>query len=152
MAGTDVRFIGKVVHHDPQTNPESGIVEGFYYQDLDGGVLKHYIRNCECIWEVKPETVHCFSGAECPTYENPITTIDNIKALQERLVQTVVDFVKEFNLTDVWSVSFSVDGISKDAIEYGEWTPGMDSCITVEGLQEEEGVRWPVRKEIGKYM
>ena len=73
------RFRGKVVHHDPMTNPENGYVEGFYYEDLcqdkEGKpVIKGFIRSGEMIWEVIIETVdiqtpckdsdgrHIFSG------------------------------------------------------------------------------------------
>ena len=57
-----VKFRGKVVNHDPMTNPENGWVEGYYYQDLDNGVVKHYIFNCPCCWEVIPESVGQFTG------------------------------------------------------------------------------------------
>lgn len=57
MGATTIRYRGKVVNHDPMTNPENGYVEGFYYQDLDNGVVKHYIFNCPMTWEVDPSTV-----------------------------------------------------------------------------------------------
>lgn len=55
-----VKFRGKVVNHDPMTNPENGWVEGYYLQDLDNGVVKHYIFNCPCCWEVVPDTIGQF--------------------------------------------------------------------------------------------
>lgn len=57
-----VKFRGKVVNHDPMTNPENGWVEGYYLQDLDNGEVKHYIFNCPCRWEVVPESVGQFTG------------------------------------------------------------------------------------------
>lgn len=57
-----VKFRGKVVNHDPMTNPENGWVKGYYLQDLDNGVVKHYIFNCPCRWEVAPESVGQFTG------------------------------------------------------------------------------------------
>ena len=57
-----VKFRGKVVNHDPMTNPENGWVEGYYLQDLDNGVVKHYIFNCPCFWEVVPDTIGQFTG------------------------------------------------------------------------------------------
>ena len=56
MSATTIRYRGKVVNHDPMTNPENGYVEGFYFQDLDNGVVKHYIFNCPMTWEVDPAT------------------------------------------------------------------------------------------------
>ena len=85
-------------------------------------------------------------------YENPVTAIEHIKELQKILVQTTIDYIKKHNLTDIYRVSFGVDGLEGNAIEYGEWTPGMDSSIHVEGLQREDGKRYRVRKEIGRYM
>lgn len=158
MSATTIRYRGKVVNHDPMTNPENGYVEGFYYQDLDNGVVKHYIFNCPMTWEVDPATVRIIKHDDLPKYMNPVTTTDNIKELQQRLVQTCIDFVKEKNLTDIDAVRFNVDGL-EDSIEFGEWTPGMDSYIGVEGLQDEsyldrfgESYSYRVRKFIGEYM
>lgn len=57
-----VKFRGKVVNHDPMTNPQNGWVEGYYLQDLDNGEVKHYIFNCPMRWEVIPESVGQFTG------------------------------------------------------------------------------------------
>ena len=147
---TSLRFKAKVINNDPMTNPTNGWVEGFYYQDLDNGVLKHYIFNCPNTWEVDPSTLKIARSKDLPTYNNPVTTIDNIKELQERLVQTTIDYIKENNLTDIYDVSFSVDGLEGNAIEFGEWTPCMDSSISVEGLQD-EGDGYRSRALIGEY-
>lgn len=158
MSATTIRYRGKVVNHDPMTNPDNGYVEGFYYQDLDNGVIKHYIFNCPMTWEVDPATVRIIRHDDLPKYINPVTTTDDIKALQQQLVQTCIDFIKEKNLTDIDAVRFNVDGL-EDSIEFGEWTPGMDSYIGVEGLQDEsyldrygESYSFRVRKFIGEYM
>ena len=147
---TSLRFKAKVINNDPMTNPENCWVEGFYYQDLDNGVLKHYIFNCPMTWEVDPGTLKIARSKDLPKYNNPVTTIDNIKELQERLVQTTIDYIKENNLTDIYDVSFSVDGLEGNAIEFGEWTPCMDSSISVEGLQD-EGDGYRSRALIGEY-
>ena len=158
MSATTIRYRGKVVNHDPMTNPENGYVEGFYYQDLDNGVVKHYIFNCPMTWEVDPATVRIIRHDDLRKYENPVTTTNDIKELQQRLVQTCIDFVKEKNLTDIDAVRFNVDGL-EDSIEFGEWTPGMDSYIGVEGLQAisplnqyDEPYKFRVRRLIGEYM
>ena len=93
-------------------------------------------------------------------YENPITNIGNIKELQQILVQTCIDYIRKNNLTDVYEVNFSVDGL-EEGFEYGEWTPGIDSSISVVGLQS-DGTIWTdrkgekhefrVRRLIGDYM
>ena len=159
MSATTIRYRGKVVNHDPMTNPENGYVEGFYFQDLDNGVVKHYIFNCPMTWEVDPSTVHIIKHDDLPKYENPVTTTNDIKKLQERLVQTCIDFIKEKNLTDIDAVRFNVDGLTRNAIEFGEWVAAMDSYIGVEGLQEDtyigksgEPYTFIVRKFIGEYM
>lgn len=148
---TKLRIKAKVVNNDPDTNPNNGIVEGFYYQDLDNGVVKHYIFNCPMTWEVDPSTLRIAKAKDIPNYKNPVTTIKDIKELQSRLVQCCIDFIKERNLTDIWDVGFNVDGLT-DAIEFGEWTPGMDSHISVEGLQMDETLGFNTRAFIGEYM
>ena len=159
MSAITIRYRGKVVNHDPMTNPENGYVEGFYFQDLDNGVVKHYIFNCPMTWEVDPASVHIIRHDDLPKYINPVTTTNDIKELQERLVQTCIDFVKEKNLTDIDMVRFNVDGLTGNAIEFGEWVPAMDSYIGVEGLQEDTYIgksgdpyTFTVRKFIGEYM
>lgn len=151
MSATTIRFRAKVLNSDPMTNPKNGYVEGFYYQDLDNGVVKHYIYNCPMTWDVDPTTIRIIRHDDLPKYDNPITTTEDIKELQQRLVQTCIDFVRTRNLTDIDAVRFNVDGL-EDAINFQEWTPSMDSYIGVEGLQKEEGKDYRVRKEIGEYM
>ena len=158
MSATTIRYRGKVLNPDLMTNPDNGYVEGFYYQDLDNGVVKHYIFNCPMTWEVDPTTVRIIKHDDLHKYINPVTTINDIKELQQKLVQTCIDFIKEKNLTDIDAVRFNVDGL-EDSIEFGEWTPGMDSYIGVEGLQDEsyldrygESYSFRVRKFIGEYM
>lgn len=158
MSATTIRYRGRVINHDSMTNPENGYVEGFYYQDLDNGVVKHYIFNCPMTWEVDPATVRIIRHDDLPDYENPVTTTEDIKELQQRLVQTCIDFVRTRNLTDIDAVRFNVDGLG-DSIDFCEWTAGMDSYIGVEGLQEDtytgksgEPYTFRVRKFIGEYM
>lgn len=58
----EIKFRGKVKHHNPMTNPENGWVEGYYLQDLTQGEMRSYIFNCPCSWEVTPETVGQLTG------------------------------------------------------------------------------------------
>ena len=71
-----------------------------------------------------------------PIYENPVTQTEDIKELQERLVQTCIEFINERNLADINEVNFHVDGLFHNAQEFKEWTPCMDSHIAIYGLQE----------------
>ena len=152
MGATSIRFRAKVMNPDPMTNPENGWVEGFYYQDLDNGAVKHYIHNCPMTWEVDPSTVKVCRHFDLDNYENPVTTQQDVRDLQKKLVQTTIDFIKERNLTDIYEVNFGVDGLEGNAIEFGEWTPCMDSSINVGGLQQDERCNWRVRKLIGECM
>lgn len=85
-----------------------------------------------------------------------LTTHDDIRDLQDRLVQTCIDFINEKGLTDIYSVSFSADDLFESA-KYGSWQPCTDSYIKVEGLGYEnhrrkngEIFRMPYRYEIGE--
>ena len=82
-------------------------------------------------------------------YKDPKTTRSDIKDLHKLLVQTCINFIKERNLTEIYEVSFGVNGLENDAIEFGEWTPGIDSSLSVIGLQEEDD-NFRVRKIIGE--
>ena len=60
----------------------------------------------------------------------------HIEELQVKLTQTIIDYCKENNLTDVDAVNFSFDGI-QNSVEYGEWSPASDSSIRVTGIAHE---------------
>lgn len=92
------------------------------------------------------------SQSELPKMENPKTTIENIKELQEVLVQTCIDYINDYKL-DIDAVSFGADSLQTSA-KYGQWTPSTDSSITVEGYGFEkgkDGKEFGVRKLIGEY-
>jgi len=57
------------------------------------------------------------------------------KELQEELVQHVIEYVHDHNLTDIWSLSFSVDDI-QSSVRVGHWYPSSDSHIGMETLGE----------------
>lgn len=161
MSATTIRYRGKVINSYLPENAKIEYVEGFYQQIpsmTKPDVIRHCIYDHPVLYEVDPATVHIIKHDDLPKYENPVTTTDNIKELQERLVQTCIDFIKEKNLTDIDMVRFNVDGL-EDSIEFGEWTAGMDSYIGVEGLQEDTYIgksgkpyTFRVRKFIGEYM
>ena len=70
---------------------------------------------------------------------------DVAKELQERLVQTCIDFVNEKGIDYLWAVYFRADSINESA-RFGEWTPATDSYIQIESCDEDG------RKTIGEYM
>lgn len=85
------------------------------------------------------------------------TTTKDIKELQEKLVQTCIDFINERNLEDVEMVSFTADALQASA-KYKEWIPATDSSITLEGIKVEKmqgkdgkEIDYGVRYEIGSY-
>jgi hypothetical protein len=80
-------------------------------------------------------------------YENPVTTIEQIKQLQEILVQVCINFINENKLTDIDEISFNVDSLQNSA-KYGEWTSVTDSFIGVDGYQIEDDIT--VRRRIGE--
>lgn len=73
---------------------------------------------------------------------------DLARELQERLVQTCLDFIKEKGDKYIWRVEFSADELQESAKE-GKWMPCTDSFITLEGIVFDESVKYAVRKEIG---
>lgn len=85
-----------------------------------------------------------------------ITKKEDIKGLQEYLVQKTIDYIKEHNLSDVYSVDFRFDGI-QHSVQFGEWVPESDSYIKLEGIRyyrdrRKDGTisEVPYRYEIGE--
>lgn len=58
---------------------------------------------------------------------------EDIKELQERLVQTCLDFIVEKNLQEVWGVEFNVYNLP-DSVPSREWKSGTDSFIRLEAM------------------
>ena len=73
------------------------------------------------------------------------------KELQERLVQTCLDFIREKGDKYIWRVEFSADELQESAKE-GKWMPCTDSSLVLEGLVWDPELKTVVTKEIGSYM
>lgn len=86
------------------------------------------------------------------------TTKEHIKELQERLVQTCIDYINEKGLDDIYQVRFNADSLAESA-KYGSWQSCTDSYIGVEGIRDhkflrEDGEEFVMaeRYDIGEYM
>ena len=84
-------------------------------------------------------------------YPTEIPRHDNLaKELQERLVQTCLDFIKEKGDKFIYRVAFSADSLQESAKE-GHWMSCTDSSITLEGIVFDEKLKASVLTEIGNY-
>jgi hypothetical protein len=77
----EIKFRGKIADSEKaKWNGELDIdwVEGFYLEDLDGGIVKSYIFSCPMRFEVIPETVGQFVGTfnGQDLYEGDILRVD----------------------------------------------------------------------------
>ena len=84
-------------------------------------------------------------------YDNPITTNDDASELQELLMQTAINFIKEKGLIDIDDISFSTDGL-KESIDYGKWVPSTDSYLALYGKQINENGQYYIKKLITEIM
>ena len=91
----------------------------------------------------------CWPDWECDAYENPKTSISNVKELQERMVKLCIDYINEHKLDDIDEVRFSADMLQESS-KHGEWTPATDSFIDVYGFQKDDSGLLS-RKLIGEY-
>ena len=73
------------------------------------------------------------------------------KELQERLVQTCLDFIKEKGDKFIYRIAFSADSLQESA-EEGKWMPCTDSSLVLEGLVWDPELKTVVTKEIGSYI
>ena len=86
-----------------------------------------------------------------------VTTQEDIKGLQQVLVQAAIDYIKEHSLSDIDAINFHVDGLS-DSIKEGKWMSGTDSSIQVDGIHDlkyerknGDVIKMPERYVIGTY-
>lgn len=80
-------------------------------------------------WEDNPVVGH-HPGPVTPR----VTTQAHINELQDLLVQTCIDYIQEHDLTDIYSVHFSVDDL-QESVKYGGWQSSTDSYIGVKGIK-----------------
>ena len=59
------------------------------------------------------------------------------RALQERLVQCCIDFIKETGNKDIWRVIFTADCLQESA-KAGSWQSCTDSTCELQGNQDDE--------------
>ena len=89
--------------------------------------------------------------ADLSNYVDPITTQEDAYNLQKKLIQTIIDFIKEHNLSDIEEVIFTADCL-QSSVEFGSWCPATDSYLGVCGLQKDDNDKYLVRKFITKSM
>lgn len=66
-----------------------------------------------------------------------VTQHEHTVELHDKLVQTVIDYMKEHNLTDIDTVSFYADSL-QTSMEHGSWHPATDSSLTLKGIAYEK--------------
>ena len=103
----EIRFKAKAKDYDPMVMPESGWVEGFYYEDLCNGVMKSFIKNSEMDWEVEKDTLQVVG-----LYDNLVTTNTYAKmkgvttecvrqwALQNKIKSVKIDGIRFIELSE----------------------------------------------------
>ncbi len=77
------------------------------------------------------------------------TTTKDIRELQERLVQTCIDFINEKGVDDIWGVEFNADDLQSSA-KVGKWVPFTDSYLCLEGITDGDKDNLPKRYTIGE--
>lgn len=51
--------------------------------------------------------------------------------LHEHIVEEVLNFCREHNITDAYEFNISADGIHPASVKMGLWTAAIDSCMTI---------------------
>jgi hypothetical protein len=86
---------------------------------------------------IEPEGVRCYGITDRETYQNPITTEDDLYELQDKIVEMIISFCKERNLRDIETLHFSVDGL-QESLDYDAWTAGTDSSLSAYGWEDDK--------------
>lgn len=91
---------------------------------------------------------------ECPkhmhTKDNLPNTDEKAKSLQERLVQTCIDYILETGDRDIDAVAFNADSLQTSA-NFGKWTSDTDSFITVKTYVWDDENKMPYLEKTGEY-
>lgn len=112
---------------------ETGLrVNGTGLNQIDGDWVLYDGKNELGI--VTPDGVRIIGMRDYEPYDNPITTQDDLYALQDQIVEMIIQFCKDRDLKDIDTISFSVDGL-QESLAYNAWTAGTDSSLTAYGRQ-----------------
>lgn len=101
--------------------------------------------------EFKYQTEKDYIWTSLSDYKDPITTKEDAYNLHKKLVQTVIEFIKEHKLNDIDEVEFRVDCL-QSSVEFGSWCPATDSYLGIYGVQKNDNSEYLVRKFIAKSM
>ena len=93
------------------------------------------INGSERVCAIESTSLRIRNPFKYGNFESPTSTLNDLSELQDRLVNTAINFCRERNLTDIDCISFGVDGL-QDSVEYGEWTPCTDSSLVAHGYQD----------------
>ena len=98
-------------------------------------------------WNEFSRLIRKYNKSWLDNYENPITTHDDAKELQQLLIKDIIEFIQKRNLTDIDEVYFSADCLQQ-SVKYNKWVPETDSSISLIGLQHEDNIDFLVRRII----
>ena len=85
--------------------------------------------------EIIPSSLRICNMDQTEQFNIEVMTKEQVGDLHKLLVQTTIDYLRSQNITDVDEVSFGVDGLTA-SIEYGYWTPGTDSSMSLYGYED----------------
>lgn len=118
-------------------------VEGTGINDTNDGL--HLLDNNNDLGLIERSSMRLFGIGRYPEYKNPITTEKDLQELQKKIMETVILFCEERNLTDIDRIDFHSDGL-RSSIDFGIWVPSTDSSITAYGYEDDK------LKKIGEWM
>lgn len=109
-------------------------IEGTGVNIFDNNAI---VYNRYASYEVEPETIVFRSNNNKLKFENPNTDTKLTHELHNKLVQTVIDFMVEHDITDIDEISFGADALQISKL-YHKWTPATDSSLILYGYQDGE--------------
>lgn len=118
-------------------------VEGTGINDMNDGL--HLLDNNNDLGLIERSSMRILGIGRYPVFKNPTTTQKDLRDLQEKIMETVISFCEERNLTDIDRVDFHSDGL-QSSIDFGTWVPSTDSSISAYGYEDDK------LKKIGEWM
>ena len=125
----------KVLEFSGRLKGQRTLVKGNGTYQVEGEL--YIINDNEKLGPIEDTSLRIRNLAQYEKFEEPQTSTQDLEDLLERIMQTVIGFCKERNMTEIDTLDFRTDGLGSSVV-YDRWTPSTDASLAAYGHQDDK--------------